>query len=267
MNGLLNRNKITLIVCNMAGTTINESGIIYKALYNTLEKLGMGQNPQTFQKWPGCWRSGEYPKEAAVDGGSNRDIIRKHINEYFEPYAENISKFEYINKYKKLYREVEIDTLNELRSQYFNVNTDNPVSLINPALLDLFSHLRFNGVKVALNTGYSQDFQQEIISHFKLKNHIDNYISSEEVAVGKPYPYMIHTLMERSLIRDVKNVAKIGDTKDDMIEGKNAGCGLTIGVLTGSTSETELRNYGADIVLKSIMDLNNEDMFNDPFLL
>ena len=53
-----------------------------------------------------------------------------------------------------------------------------------------------------------------------------------------------------------------------MLEGKNAGCGLTIGVLTGSTSETELRNYGADIVLESIMELNNEDMFNnDPFLL
>ena len=260
MSGLLNRNKISLIVCNMAGTTINESGIIYKSLYDTLAKLGMGQNG---------WKrrvGGDGPPNYCEDNGkSHCDIIRKHINEYFEPYAENISKFEYINKYKKLYGEVEMDTLNELKSQYFNV--ENPVSLIDPGLLDLFSHLRFNGVKVALNTGYSQDFQQEIISHFKLKNHIDNYISSEEVSVGKPYPYMIHTLMERSLIRDVKNVAKIGDTIDDMLEGKNAGCGLTIGVLTGSTSETELRNYGADIVLKSIMDLNNEDMFNDPFLL
>ena len=265
MSGLLNRNKITLLVCNMAGTTINESGIVYKSLYDTLAKLGLGE-----KGWKKRWEVGG--RQGCCDESDNSkshsDIIRKHINEYFEPYPENISKFEYINKYKKLYREVEIDTLNELRSQYFNVNTDNPVSLIDPDLLDLFSHLRFNGVKVALNTGYSQDFQQEIISHFKLKNHIDNYISSEEVSVGKPYPYMIHTLMERTQIRDVKNVAKIGDTKDDMLEGKNAGCGLTIGVLTGSTSETELRNYGADIVLKSIMDLNNTDMFhNCPFLL
>ena len=33
---MLLRNKITLLVCDMAGTVINEQGIIYKSIGNTL---------------------------------------------------------------------------------------------------------------------------------------------------------------------------------------------------------------------------------------
>ena len=43
--------------------------------------------------------------------------------------------------------------------------------------------------------------------------------------------------MERCDIPSVKNVAKIGDTVNDMREGINAGCGLTIGVLSKHTNQ------------------------------
>ena len=42
--------------------------------------------------------------------------------------------------------------------------------------------------------------------------------------------------MERHGIKNVKSVAKVGDTLIDCNEGKNAGCGLTIGVLSGADS-------------------------------
>jgi hypothetical protein len=42
-----------------------------------------------------------------------------------------------------------------------------------------------------------------------------------------------------------------------MQEGKNAGCGLTIGVLSGAVTRKDLENSKeADIILKKITDLN-----------
>ena len=51
-------------------------------------------------------------------------------------------------------------------------------------------------------------------------------------------------------------------THQKIFEGRNAGCGLVIGVLSGASSETELRNAGADMILENITDLNKENIFN-----
>jgi len=39
---------------------------------------------------------------------------------------------------------------------------------------------------------------------------------------------------------DVSRVAKVGDSTRDIEEGKNAGCGLVIGVLSGADTEAQL---------------------------
>jgi len=79
--------------------------------------------------------------------------------------------------------------------------------------------------------------------------------------MGRPAPYMIHRLMERHDIMNVKYVAKVGDTRNDMLEGKNAGCGINIGVLTGASSAGELLD--ADLVVDKItnIDMIIEDGF------
>ena len=84
---------------------------------------------------------------------------------------------------------------------------------------------------------------------------IDDWISSEQVQKGRPHPYMIQELMKRHNIIDPSNVCKIGDTVNDMKEGKNANCGLVIGVLTGEGTRDELIYSGADIVIDKITDL------------
>ena len=101
--------------------------------------------------------------------------------------------------------------------------------------------------------------QAKIISHFGLDGRVDAYISSEQVSMGRPAPYMIHHLMEECDIPSVSNVAKIGDTMNDMREGKNAGCGLTIGVLTGAEKKEKLLKYG-DVVVNKITDLRDDDL-------
>ena len=54
------------------------------------------------------------------------------------------------------------------------------------------------------------------------------------------------------------NVAKIGDTQIDMLEGINANCGLIIGVLSGHEKKDNLLSAGADAVVNKITDLDNE---------
>ena len=104
------------------------------------------------------------------------------------------------------------------------------------------------------------NFQEEMISHFNIGPHIDDYISSEEVSVGRPYPFMIYTLMERNYIISPKNVMKVGDTTNDIMEGINAGCGQTIGVLTGADKRQKLIDAGADAVIKKVTDLKDCDL-------
>ena len=47
---------------------------------------------------------------------------------------------------------------------------------------------------------------------------------------------------------NVKRVCKVGDSVRDIQEGRNAGCGLVVGVLSGADSYQELMDAGAHMV-------------------
>jgi len=115
--------------------------------------------------------------------------------------------------------------------------------------------LRRSGIKVALDTGYPPDIQQGLVKFLGLGPAVDSYISSYEVAEGRPYPYMIHKLMERTGVMDCRNVVKVGDSVRDIEMGRNAGCGLVVGVLSGADSAEELLGAGADVIVDVITDL------------
>lgn len=214
------RKKIGMVVCDMAGTIINEKGLIYKSIYDTLMKMGIRNisEIETYE-WHGCDKT---------------EVLGKYLKN--------------INDIKKAERIL----ISNLRKQYFE---NNRAEIINDELFDFFEKLRINNVKVCLNTGYPKKFQEEIITHFNISEHIDDYISSEEVLLGRPYPYMIHNLMERNTIISSKNVMKIGDTVNDMMEGYNANCGEVIGVLTGADNKDDLINGGAKSIVHKITDL------------
>ena len=88
-----------------------------------------------------------------------------------------------------------------------------------------------------------------------MRDFIDDYISSESVPHGRPEPFMIQELMTRFNITDSESVVKVGDSINDILEGKNAGCFKSIGVLSGAESKDKLLDAGADLVINSVMDL------------
>ena len=226
MNTLLQRG-IRLLVCDMAGTVIQENGAVYKAIATSLQRSGCKITQEQISQWY---------------GRSKNEVINEVLNDQFTPILAFDKYEETMNYFNR-----------DLHMQYFEYGS---IGLIDNDIPTFFNKLRNNGIKIGLNTGYSKPMQQEILNSLQLDTCIDYYISSDDVSRGRPYPYMIHRLMEEAGLEDVKMIAKAGDTVIDMCEGKNAGCGLTIGVLSGATSRKNLKNSNtADIIVDKLTDL------------
>jgi phosphoglycolate phosphatase-like HAD superfamily hydrolase len=84
---------------------------------------------------------------------------------------------------------------------------------------------------------------------------IDADVTSDEVPRGRPHPDMIRHLMKRLGVREASSVAKVGDTRADLEEGANAGCGLVIGVTTGSYSRVQLQACRHSHIVKSVAEV------------
>ena len=217
---------VKLIVCDMAGTTVNEGGIVYRTLYNTIKSSGIAIEEDEMKDWYGI------NKTEVLAYFMNRDA-RYYGNQ--EMLATLLASFK-----------------QQLRTSYFSSNS---ITLIDPGLPALFNQIRATGVKIALNSGFSVDIQEKIIETLGMRDFIDGYISSESVATGRPAPYMIENLMTRFGVTDPGQVVKIGDSQNDILEGKNAKCGASIGVLTGAETREKLESAGADRILRSVMAL------------
>ena len=126
-----------------------------------------------------------------------------------------------------------------------------------PDAEEVFLQLKEKGIRIALNTGFSKRIAETIVDRFqwKEKGLVDDFIGSNEVAMGRPYTYMISELMKRAEVEDAKDVIKIGDTPVDIEEGRNAGCRLVIAMTTGATSRDVLEAAEPDHVLNQLSDI------------
>ena len=213
-----------MLICDMAGTTIQEKGIVYNSLFNTIKLI-------------------------------KPDLLRSDISRFAGYNKNEVIKY-YIDQQKMNSPDVVLRNLKSefnyyLKKEYIN---NDSVKLMDKNMPSFFNLLREYDIKICLNTGYNKDIQNLLIDKLGLLDCIDDYISSEEVDRGRPYPYMIERLMTRNNIDDPQEVIKIGDTIIDIKEGKNAGC-KTVGVLSGSGSKEELKKGNPDFIINNIMDL------------
>lgn len=219
---------IKLLVFDMAGTTVNEGGIVYKTLYNTIKDCDLDIKEDEISNWYGANKYEVLDhflmKSNIVSSSQNKDKMRSELYNKFDT---------------------------NLKHNYFS---DNKLKLINDEIPPLFNKIREKDIKIALNTGYNKDIQEAIINKLDMKAFIDDYISSEEVSKGRPYPYMIYKLMERNKINSSSHVVKIGDSVNDILEGKNANCKATIGVLSGANNSKDLSI--ANYIVNNVMDID-----------
>lgn len=120
-----------------------------------------------------------------------------------------------------------------------------------------FAILKSLGYTIALDTGFSSDITATILqkTNWVASGLVDGHISSDEVTAGRPAPYMIFRLMERFSISSTSHVVKVGDTASDVLEGLAAGCGLTIGVTSGTYTKQQLEEVpGKFRIARDVLD-------------
>ncbi|SHM39433.1 phosphonatase-like hydrolase [Flavobacterium saccharophilum] len=218
-------NEIEMVVFDMAGTTINEQNIVYKSLHKAINKFGIEVSLELVLSLG----AGKEKHQAIKD-------ILKHINNTDSNTSNLI--FEY-------FKEI-------LDQEYLSAKV-----LPIEGVENVLQNLKKDGVKVVLNTGYSSHVANTLLEklNWKKDNQFDALITADDVVLGRPFPDMIHKAMQLFAITDASKVLKAGDSAIDIEEGKNAKCGITIGVLSGAQTRSQLEEAKPDYILESLASL------------
>ncbi|MFN0108258.1 MAG: phosphonatase-like hydrolase [Blastocatellia bacterium] len=219
--------QIELVVFDMAGTTVSEGGAVYKALRDTLAENGLKVDAEAIHQVKGTDK--REALRVLIEQSEMRDELLPGLKAIHEDFVERLLSF---------YRA-------------------DPAITEFSGTSETFRRLKANGIKVALNTGFSRDIAQTLIDRlgWERQGLIDASITSDEVEAGRPHPFMIRALMQRLGINETSRVAKVGDAPADLLEGKNAGCGLVIGVTYGSSTREQLTQHPHDHLIDSIAEL------------
>lgn len=212
------------MVFDMAGTTVNENNVVYKTLQRSINEQGLQLPLETVL----TYGAGKEKKQAIID-------ILNHIQTGYA--VEKLAGLIYV-KFKS-----------SLKLAYENLDVK-----AYEGVEKLFQYVRARGIKVVLNTGYDSATAETLLSrlNWKVRTDIDGLVTASMVKNGRPHPEMIHKAMGFFGITDPREVLKAGDSVVDIEEGKNAGCGITVGVLTGAQTEEELKKAAPDYIFDSL---------------
>ena len=87
--------------------------------------------------------------------------------------------------------------------------------------------LRNRKVKLGLISNSTTLIVSAVLRHFRLKKYFSAIVTMDDVKKGKPAPDMALKACRMLKVKP-KNTILVGDTKNDMIAGKRAGC-VTVG--------------------------------------
>lgn len=204
---------IALVVFDIAGTTLHDESNVAKVLQQTIQLAGV-------------------------------TVTLEQVNEvmgYAKPYA-----IRYLLQQQQDSRYSDDTFIQELHSRFVADMkahyANNPTVREKEGVSAVFAALKEKGIKVALDTGFDKAITDVILERvgWKQQGLVDAVATSDEVAFGRPYPYMIYQIMEELEIRSIQSVVKVGDTISDLEEGTNAGCRYVVGVTTGAYTREEL---------------------------
>jgi phosphonatase-like hydrolase len=210
----------------MAGTTIDDHGAVYVALTKSVEETGATVTPTDLQQWMGTDKVSAITALMALGG---EEPSPDRVAAAFARFRRILAEF---------YREKP------------------PVAL--PGVADALIELRERGVAIALTTGFSDDVAAPLLQSLGWEvgagQLLDAVVTTSDVAAGRPAPYLIHHAMELTGVRDVSRVLAAGDTIVDLKAATNAGA-VSVGVLTGALTRSQLEEHPHDFILDSVADL------------
>ena len=189
---------IHLVVFDMAGTTVADSGLVEQAFTRALEAAG--------------------PAVADHDGAMQ--------------YVRDTMGTSKITVFRQLTGGDE-DAAQRLNGA-FERAYDDLVDAGHCAPIDgaeqLLAKLRAAGIKTALTTGFSRTTTDRILDALGWRDIADLTLVPAEAGRGRPYPDLVLTALLRLRVDDVREVATVGDTSADILSGRRAGASIVAGV-------------------------------------
>lgn len=219
--------SIKLCVFDMAGTTVDEDNLVYKTVQKVIENQG-------------------YPLslEVVLEHGAGKekyqaimDILTQATDCQMPESIAQAAFSEFKPALKQGYIEAQIQPI--------------------LGVPELFKQLKQQGIFVVLNTGYNRETAEQLLHklNWQVGRDVDALITADDVVNGRPHADMINQAMRICGISNSQEVLKAGDSAIDIEEGKNAGCGLSIGVLSGAQNRQQLEQAKPDYILTSLVEL------------
>jgi len=215
---------LRLVVCDMAGTTVEDAGQVPAAFAAALEAFGVDVSPERLR---------------SVRGAAKRDAIRALL-----PEGPNLASD----------AEAAYDRFRELLRQRYRDGGVRPV----PGAAATFEWLRSSNVQVALNTGFDRVITDMLLAALGWGDGVvDAVVCGDDVPRGRPAPDMILRAMEMTGVASAGQVANVGDTVLDLQAGANAGVRWNIGVLSGAHDRSMLEAVPHTHLIASIATLSD----------
>jgi phosphonatase-like hydrolase len=219
--------KPALIVFDIAGTTVKDPGNVAKSFIDAFQEEGYLIGFEEAQRVMGYKKTDAVSMLLQQKGGDylNNELVEKIHGSF--------------NKKMICYYQAASDL-----KPFDDTET-------------VFKWLHENGILIALNTGFIHEITEVILKrlNWETGKMIDAVVSSDEVENGRPAPDMIFKVMRSLGVTDKGLVVKVGDTRSDMDEGHQAGCGLVIGVTTGAYTREALEKNNPDFIIDRLVEL------------
>jgi phosphonatase-like hydrolase len=120
---------------------------------------------------------------------------------------------------------------------------------------EVFARLRSAGIAVWLTTGFSAATQDHLVERLGWHDLVDGWLSPSSQWRGRPHPDLVWVAALRAQVDDIRAVAVVGDTANDLESGWRAGAGVLVGVLTGAHDRPTLERAPHTAILASIREL------------
>lgn len=229
--------KIRLVVFDMAGTTIRDNHEVESCIFEAALLTGLDISPNRVHDMNGL------PKRLVFET-LWKDVI-------------GASHPDYPGKVEKSY-----EAFREILERHYRTEPVHPTE----GAVETLGWLRSIGIKIAFNTGFYREVADIILRRLGWDKGLDEKYSggdlidlsvtpSETGGKGRPHPDMILYAMDMLGISDPKEVVKIGDAPVDILEGKAAGCRLSLGLTNGCHRREELEAVLPDGLLGSLHEL------------
>ncbi|MGY1435940.1 phosphonatase-like hydrolase [Streptomyces reniochalinae] len=216
----------TLVVLDMAGTTVADDGLVEQAFGAAATRLGTG---------PGTPGFAAMLDHVRATMGESKISVFRHLAGGDEERARQANT--------------------AFEDAYGRLVADGHCAPV-PGARAAIEQLRAAGRTVVLTTGFARATQDAISAALGWSDLVAATLCPADTGPlgrGRPHPDLVlAALLHTGAADDVRRVAVVGDTAYDMRSGVRAGAGVVAGVLTGAHGAEALREAGATHVLDSV---------------